>query len=369
VPEDTSAPVVLGTVGNYSGPPGVSSLPILEGAQIWVKAVNARGGLKGRPVKLIVYDDGSDPAKHRAQMQDAVERQQVLAFLTNPDPISGAGSVDYVNAKRVPVMGGSTGESYAYTSPMYFVPFTSTPALGRVFAPSIAQQVLSRKMDKVGSLVCAEAPACTDVEKGLEAGAERAGLKDVYKARRSLVQPDFTAECLAARNAGVQVLLITMDGGGVRRIANSCARQSYNPVIAIPGVIQDDSLKDEPSITEISTFSGVFPHFQTGTPPLDEFHAAVKSYAKKGKPSGGLAMGWTSGKLLERAVRDIPAVRLTRETLLAGLWSIKNDNLGGLTYPLTFVENKPAEPVACWFNVALRDGTWASPDGFKLRCD
>jgi branched-chain amino acid transport system substrate-binding protein len=34
----------------------------LLGAQIWEKEINAKGGLLGRPVKLVYYDDQSNPA-------------------------------------------------------------------------------------------------------------------------------------------------------------------------------------------------------------------------------------------------------------------------------------------------------------------
>ena len=58
----------------------------------------------------------------------------------------------------------------------------------------------------------------------------------------------------------------------------------------------------------------------------------------------------------------------TTEALLRGLWSIKNDTLGGLTYPLTFTEGKPSERKLCWFNIQVTKGRWISPDGYKLSC-
>jgi len=34
---------------------------IHQGYQLWAKHVNAKGGLLGRPVELLIYDDKSDP--------------------------------------------------------------------------------------------------------------------------------------------------------------------------------------------------------------------------------------------------------------------------------------------------------------------
>ena len=88
---------------------------------------------------------------------------------------------------------------------------------------------------------------------------------------------------------------------------------------------------------------------------------------------GGLALsvasavGWAGGKLMERAARTISEPPTT-ESLLAGLWTIKGDTLGGLTPPLTFVQNEPPARLTCWFNLTIAQRTWVSPDGFKLSC-
>ena len=44
------------------------------------------------------------------------------------------------------------------------------------------------------------------------------------------------------------------------------------------------------------------------------------------------AVGWVAGKLLERAGANLPDPP-TSEAILRGLWSVSNDNLGGLTEP------------------------------------
>ena len=46
----------------------------------------------------------------------------------------------------------------------------------------------------------------------------------------SLTQPNFTAECLAARNAGLTFLMLGMDTNSERRVISSCAQQGYNPI-------------------------------------------------------------------------------------------------------------------------------------------
>jgi len=51
-------------------------------ARAWVASVNAAGGLAGcHPVKLVVGDDGDDPAKAKAIVKKMVEEDKVVAFV------------------------------------------------------------------------------------------------------------------------------------------------------------------------------------------------------------------------------------------------------------------------------------------------
>src|SRR5204863_238814 len=73
--KETATPLVVASVGTLSGPLGGVLLPILNGAQVWVNSINQRGGLNGHRVELVAYDDGGDTARHRAQLQEAIERK------------------------------------------------------------------------------------------------------------------------------------------------------------------------------------------------------------------------------------------------------------------------------------------------------
>jgi branched-chain amino acid transport system substrate-binding protein len=365
VPPPGSSPVILASIGTQSGPAASTLKPVTDGAQLWVKHINAKGGLNGHPVKLFVYDDNGDPARHRAQAQEAIERQKAIAFLANAEPLTGQGSVDYINSKGVPVIGTSGGTVWSYSSPMYFPQASDGDPFLLMGLAALADQVKDKK--KLATVTCAEATACGDADRLFAENAKKFGYNHVYRARASIAQPDYTAECLAARNAGADVYMVVLDGNSVSRFAAACARQAYKPQFSTIVTIVLDRFKDDPNLGSIAASSHVFPYFQTGTPATDEFQAAFKAYGGGLSNGVGVAAGWTAGKLLEKAAARLPEPPTT-QAILAGLWSIKNDNLGGLTYPLTFTEGKPATPRGCWFNTAVKDGKWISPDGYRLRC-
>src|SRR3954471_11698894 len=55
-------PFTIGFSMNLTGPLAPNGKAALLAMQIWEEQINAKGGLLGRPVKLIYYDDQSNPS-------------------------------------------------------------------------------------------------------------------------------------------------------------------------------------------------------------------------------------------------------------------------------------------------------------------
>ena len=360
--------MLLASVGTYSGPAGGTFITVLQGAQLWTAAINQKGGLNQHPVRLLVFDDGGDPARHGAQVRQAVEQDHVVAFLANAEAVAGRPSVDYINKVQVPIIGMSGGEDWAYSSPMYFPQKSVGTALVRSTVASLAQQVVPTGKTKLATMVCVEAAACDSFDNTAAEAARNMGFTHVYRGRLSVAQPDYTANCLAAQNAGAQVVLITLDTASVRRVAANCARQEYHPIFSMAASLVADQMKDDPSMSDnVVASSGVFPWFAESGSPLDEFRQGLHDHGRGLILGAGLVEGWVAGKLLEKAAAGLPEPP-SKSAVLAGLWSMKGDTLGGLTIPLTFKEDEPAPPIECWFNIATKRGKWISPDTFKLNC-
>ncbi|MND07464.1 hypothetical protein D3C83_294480 [compost metagenome] len=54
--------------------------------------------------------------------------------------------------------------------------------------------------------------------------------------------------------------------------------------------------------------------------------------------------------------------------MLAGLWSFKDETLGGLTPPLTFTKDQPPPKTTCWHLMVVKDKGWTAPTGGKISC-
>jgi branched-chain amino acid transport system substrate-binding protein len=74
-----------------------------------------------------------------------------------------------------------------------------------------------------------------------------------------------------------------------------------------------------------------------------------------------------SAKTFEVAARTLPD-RPTAEHVLNGLWSLKDENLGGLTYPLNFPKGQNSPRKACWGVVLIKNKGFVAPNGSQLTC-
>jgi branched-chain amino acid transport system substrate-binding protein len=75
----TATIVVMGGAIPLSGPLGAIGRQELYGFDARVQRINDAGGIHGRRVKLVVYDDGLDPARDRALFRRLVETDRVFS--------------------------------------------------------------------------------------------------------------------------------------------------------------------------------------------------------------------------------------------------------------------------------------------------
>jgi branched-chain amino acid transport system substrate-binding protein len=364
------APLVIGSITHMSGPAASGTLPGLDGLQLWVKATNAKGGVNGHPIKLFVADDNTDNARQRQLTQEFVEQKGVIAFVQNGEALTGSASVDYLKAKGVPDINSIGGNTYFYDSPVHFPLVAHGEEFVKASLYNSADYAKQKGVKKYGLIACTEAQVCNDTERlnGNAENVKAAGMELVYKSRASLAQPDFTAECIGARNAKVEILQIALDGNSVARVASSCARQNYRPLFSVFGAIAFDKMKDNADLDGLTVNANGFPYFICGDPGTTEFCDAQRKYGPVQVYGIGNSIGWTAGKAFELAARNVPDTNPTSADILNGLWSFKNETLGGLTHPLTFTKGQNAPRMPCWWQLVLDKGKWTAPNGMKVAC-
>ena len=312
----------------------------------------------------LVYDDGGDPARHRAGIQQMVEKEGVVAIVGDNGFLAlREDSVRYVEQKRVPIVGGDALNDLWFNSPMMFPQMAAGNY--KLWSQMVAAADTAGPGGKFGYILCSEGPICQEAQKWWPEYAKRNGLTVVYGSQMSMTQPSFTAECLAAKNAGVQFLMLGMDTNSERRVIASCTQQGYHPIFGLVQVRAE--MAADKGIDDAMLVSNVFPFPSGDSPAAQEFQQAMAKYAPGAGVAYDFSQGWVTAKLFEKAAANLPD-NPTPADILKGLWAMKNETLGGLAAPLTFSQGQPATPVTCYWPVRAKGGKWVAPLGAQSIC-
>ena len=355
------APIVIGYIAWLSGFGGDTISPSRDVWQAWAKQVNARGGINGHPVQLLVADHGGDEGRALSIARDFVENKHAIALSLNPN---GTAVTDYAKSKNIPVIGSILTGSTWNSNPMQFPPF------GAELNTSWASANLIKRagMTKVASMYCAESADCESGANRFAKAVKDAGLDLVSQQRYSETQPDFTAECLQMQRAGAQTVYPTGSTAAMIRMAQSCARQNFRPVWISPTM--DDSVASIPEFENAIAENAAFPWFlRSGNPGVEEYAAALQKYAPNRLTKGNtfMAWAWSSAKLFEKAAQSVSDKPSSQEILNA-LWSMKGETLGGLIPPRTFTRNQPTPETYCTYEGRVKGGKWVAPQGMTPTC-
>src|SRR5580658_2795331 len=135
----TDTEIKIGNIEAYSGPASAYGM-IGKTEEAYFKMINDQGGINGRKINWISYDDGYSPPKTVEQTRKLIESDEVL-FIFNALGTPTQSSVQkYQNSKKVPQLFVATGAS-KWNDPKDF-PWTmgyqpSYRVEGRIFAKYI----------------------------------------------------------------------------------------------------------------------------------------------------------------------------------------------------------------------------------------
>ncbi len=107
-PGATDSEIKIGNIMPYSGPAS-SYATIGKTEAAYFNKINAEGGINGRKINFISYDDGYNPAKTVEQARKLVESDEVLLIFNSLGTANNTAIQKYMNARKVPQLFVSTG--------------------------------------------------------------------------------------------------------------------------------------------------------------------------------------------------------------------------------------------------------------------
>ena len=104
----TDTEIKIGNIMPYSGPASAYGV-IGKTEDAYFKKINTEGGINGRKINFISYDDGYSPPKAVEQARKLVESDEVLLLFNPLGTPSNSAIQKYLNAKKMPQLFVATG--------------------------------------------------------------------------------------------------------------------------------------------------------------------------------------------------------------------------------------------------------------------
>src|SRR5437868_12473415 len=104
----TDTEIKIGNIMPYSGPASAYGV-IGKTEEAYFKKINAEGGINGRKINFVTYDDGYSPPKTVEQARKLVESDEVLLIFNSLGTPPNSAIQKYMNQKKVPQLFVATG--------------------------------------------------------------------------------------------------------------------------------------------------------------------------------------------------------------------------------------------------------------------
>jgi len=206
----TSAPIRIGYCLSLTGPVAGNSRSARLAHDIWWEDINNRGGLLGRPVELICYDDHADASRVPGIYKRLMDEDRVDLVVGGYGTNSLLPAMRFIMERQrffVGLMGLGVNNLLAYPNYFAMIPTGPDPnaALTEGFFALAAEQ--SPKPATV-ALVSADAELSRNPVLGAKANSEKYGFQIVHEATYPLTTEDFAPVIDAAAESGCDLMFL-----------------------------------------------------------------------------------------------------------------------------------------------------------------
>ncbi len=250
-PGVTDTEIKLGNTGPYSGPAS-SYGTIPKSMAAYYRMVNDQGGVNGRKINFISYDDGYAPPKTVEMTRKLVEQDQVLAVTSPLGTPTNSATWHYMNQHQVPqlfIASGATKWDDPKGHPWTIGWQPNYQSEGRIYATFI----MTDKPDgKIGVLYQND-DAGKDYLKGMTDGlGDKHKSMIVLAASYEPTDPTIDSQIVAMKAAGCDVLVTAAIPKMAAQAIKKAAEIGWKPLHVLTSVANSVGATLKPAGLEIS---------------------------------------------------------------------------------------------------------------------
>jgi ABC-type branched-subunit amino acid transport system substrate-binding protein len=319
--------ILIGQTGVFSGPVAEPVLQYRAGAQLYFDMINAKGGVYGRKIKLLSYDDRFDPKLAAENAKRLLNEDKVFTLFGLIGTGATAACIPFINEHRVPVVGALSG-SDALRDPKLKLLFHTRAS----YSDEIGKMLEQLDTTGVGAIAVVYQDDAFGKAglKSAQSAFERRGIKPTIEAPIDMSKLDALGPTVAkvAQTQPGAVIMVTAGKASTAFIREYLKTGTRPQFFGVSVLSAKALLADLGADAHGIVVAQVVPSpLRTSYGISKEFLAAAKNASSKDVTYNSLE-GFLTAKVFVEALRRA-GKDLSRDKLLAALESLDNYDLGG----------------------------------------
>jgi branched-chain amino acid transport system substrate-binding protein len=324
--------IKIGNTNPYSGPASAYGT-IGKAIEAYFKKVNAEGGINGRKITFISYDDGYAPPKTREMVRKLVEEDKVLFVFQTLGTPSNSVIWDYLNEQKVPQLFVATGASKwgdpkGHPWTMGFQPDYVTEAI--IYARHIMANVKDPKI----AVLMQNDDYGKDYLNGFKQGLGKEAGRIVKVATYEVADPTVDSQIIQLKDTGANVFFNIATPKFAAQAIKKIGELGWKPAHYINNVSTSVATVMKPAGLENAQGILTAGYLKDPTDPQyanDKDFLAWKAFMQKYYPNGNLSdgsngYGYAVSSLLHIVLKQA-GNDLTRANIMKQAASLKNIQL------------------------------------------
>ncbi|MCA1361578.1 MULTISPECIES: ABC transporter substrate-binding protein [unclassified Bradyrhizobium] len=321
--------IKIGNIMPYSGPAsGYAAIGRTEEA--YFNKINAEGGINGRKIRFISYDDGYSPPKTVEQARKLVESDNVLLIFGSLGTSTNSAIRKYMNEKKVPQLFVASGAS-KWNDPKQY-PWTmgwqpSYVSEARIYAKYIMKE---KPNGKIGVLYQND-DFGKDYLNGLKEGLGAKASMIVREEAYDTSEPAIDERVVKLKAAGADIFISLTNQKFAAQGIKKAAEINWHPMHIISNVSASVSGVLEPAGIEVSQGILSATYTKDGSDPqwnaddgMKKFYSFLAQYEPRAnKLDAGVVYGYAAAQTIVK-VLQMCGDDLTRENVMKQAASLKD---------------------------------------------
>jgi branched-chain amino acid transport system substrate-binding protein len=332
----TDTEIKLGNIMPYSGP--ASSYSVIGKTEAaYFNKINAEGGINGRKINFISYDDGYSPPKTVEQARKLVESDEVLLIFNSLGTPPNSAIHKYMNTKKVPQLFVATGAT-KWNDPREF-PWTmgyqpNYQSEGQIYA----KYILKNKPDAKIAILYQNDDYGKDYVKGLKDGlGAKAASMIIAEDSYETTEPTIDSHMIKLKASGADVFFDVAIPKFAAQAIKKAAEIEWKPLHILNNVSSSISATIKPAGVENSQGIISSAWIKDPTDPQWKDDADIKGwnafldkyYPEANRTDANVIYGYTVAQTMVYVLKQC-GNNLTRENIMKQAASLHDFTVAGL---------------------------------------